>query len=159
MTLMYIFPTSGMDFDSFSESYFLNTCYFYIYLFLLILLEKAKAAHTSVLAWRILGTGQPGGLRSMGSHRVRHDWSDLAAVAAWSFAFLILIFFSLGWLPWMFLQLYFQQCYCLFFQQSYFKFLSVTPCLLRVLIFGARCCRFCSVLGATSSFSCPRILI
>ena len=40
------------------------------------------ATHSSVLAWRIPGTGKPGGLPSMGSHRVRHDWSDLAAAAA-----------------------------------------------------------------------------
>jgi len=40
------------------------------------------ATYSSVLAWRIPGTGEPGGLPSMGSHRVRHDWSDLAAVAA-----------------------------------------------------------------------------
>ena len=39
------------------------------------------AAHSSVLAWRIPGTGEPGGLLSMGSHRVRHDWSDFAAAA------------------------------------------------------------------------------
>ena len=45
-------------------------------------LEKEMATHSSVLAWRILGTEEPGGLQSMGSHRVRHDWSDLAAVAA-----------------------------------------------------------------------------
>ena len=45
-------------------------------------LEKEMAAHSSVLAWRIPGTGEPGGLPSMGSHRVRHDWSDLAAAAA-----------------------------------------------------------------------------
>ena len=38
--------------------------------------------HSSVLAWRIPGTGEPGGLPSMGSHRVRYDWSYLAAVAA-----------------------------------------------------------------------------
>ena len=44
-------------------------------------LEKAMAAHSIVLAWRIPGTGEPGGLQSMGSHRVRHDWSDLAAAA------------------------------------------------------------------------------
>ena len=37
-----------------------------------------------VLAWRIPGTGEPGGLPSMGSHRVRQDWSDLAAAAAYS---------------------------------------------------------------------------
>ena len=40
------------------------------------------ATHSSVLAWRIPGTVEPGGLPSMGSHRVRHDWSDLAAAAA-----------------------------------------------------------------------------
>ena len=37
------------------------------------------ATHSSVLAWRIPGTGEPGGLPSMGSHRVGHDRSDLAA--------------------------------------------------------------------------------
>ena len=40
------------------------------------------ATHSSVLAWRIPGTGEPGGLPSLGSHRVGHDWSDLAAAAA-----------------------------------------------------------------------------
>ena len=45
-------------------------------------LEKEMATHSSVLAWRIPGTGEPGGLPSMGSHRVRHDWSDLAAAGA-----------------------------------------------------------------------------
>ena len=39
------------------------------------------ATHSSILAWRIPGTGEPGGLPSMGSHRVGHDWSDLAAAA------------------------------------------------------------------------------
>ena len=43
-------------------------------------LEKEMATHSSVLAWRIPGTGEPGGLPSMGLHRVRHDWSDLAAL-------------------------------------------------------------------------------
>ena len=45
-------------------------------------LEKEMATHSSVLSWRIPGTGEPGGLPSMGSHRVGHDWSDLAAAAA-----------------------------------------------------------------------------
>ena len=45
-------------------------------------LEKEMATHSSILAWRIPGTGEPGGLPSMGSHRVGHDWSDLAAAAA-----------------------------------------------------------------------------
>ena len=44
-------------------------------------LEKEMATHSSVLAWRIPGMGEPGGLPSMGSHRVGHDWSDLAAAA------------------------------------------------------------------------------
>ena len=45
-------------------------------------LEKEMATHSSVLAWRIPGMGEPGGLLSMGSHRVGHDRSDLAAAAA-----------------------------------------------------------------------------
>ena len=45
-------------------------------------LEKEMATHSSTLAWRILGTGEPWGLPSMGSHRAGHDWSDLAAAAA-----------------------------------------------------------------------------
>ena len=48
----------------------------------LSLSEKEMATHSSVLAWRIPGTGEPGGLPSMGSHRIGHDWSDLAAAAA-----------------------------------------------------------------------------
>ena len=57
---------------------------------LAILAEKAMAPHSSTLAWRIPGTEEPGGLPSMGSHRVGHDWSDLAAAAA------ILAHFSLS---------------------------------------------------------------
>ena len=45
-------------------------------------LEKEMATHSSVLAWRIPGTGEPGRLPSVGSHRVRHDLRDLAAAAA-----------------------------------------------------------------------------
>ena len=45
-------------------------------------LEEEMATHSSVLAWRIPGTAGPGGLPSMGSHRVGHDWIDLAAAAA-----------------------------------------------------------------------------
>ena len=45
-------------------------------------LEEEMATHSSVLAWRIPGMGEPGGLPSLGSHRVGHDWSDLAAAAA-----------------------------------------------------------------------------
>ena len=45
------------------------------------MLEKEMATHSSVLAWRIPGTGKPGGLPSMGLHRVGHDWSDLAVAS------------------------------------------------------------------------------
>ena len=45
-------------------------------------LEKEMATHSSVLAWRIPGMGESGGLPSMGSHEVGHDWSDLAVAAA-----------------------------------------------------------------------------
>ena len=45
-------------------------------------LEKEVATYSSVLAWRIPGTGEPGGLPFMGSHRVGHDRSNLAAAAA-----------------------------------------------------------------------------
>ena len=48
-------------------------------------LEREMATHSSILAWRIPGTGEPGGLPSLGSHRVGQDWSDLAATAAVSF--------------------------------------------------------------------------
>ena len=44
-------------------------------------LEKGMTTHSSVLTWRISGTGEPGGLPSMGSHRIGHYWSNLAAAA------------------------------------------------------------------------------
>ena len=43
--------------------------------------DYEMATHSSVLAWRIPGMGEPGGLPSLGSQRVRHDWSNLAAAA------------------------------------------------------------------------------
>ena len=61
--------------------------------------EKEMATHSSVLAWRIPGTGEPGGLPSMGSHRVGHDWSDLAAAAAHSSVHGILWARILEWVP------------------------------------------------------------
>ena len=45
----------------------------FIFTFHFHVLEKEMATHSSVLAWRIAGMGEPGGLPSMGSHRVRHD--------------------------------------------------------------------------------------
>ena len=50
-------------------------------------LEKEMATHSSVFAWRIPETREPGGLTSEGSHRIGHDWSDLAAAAAAAFTF------------------------------------------------------------------------
>ena len=54
----------------------------FIFTFYFHALEKEMETHSSVLAWRIRGMGEPGGLPSMGSHRVGHNWSDLAAAAA-----------------------------------------------------------------------------
>ena len=58
-----------------SQSDFLFTFHFHA-------LEKEMATHSSVLAWRIPGTEEPGGLPSLGMHRVGHNWSGLAAAAA-----------------------------------------------------------------------------
>ena len=55
-------------------------------------LEEEMATHSSIFAWRVPGTGEPGGLPSMGSHRVRLDWRDLAAAAAIFYRIWILIF-------------------------------------------------------------------
>ena len=98
-------------------------------------LEKEMATHSSVLAWRIPGTEEPGGLPSMGSHRVGHNWCDLAAAAAAArrpVIFSFKICFEKGYLslfllwPWTMLSTFlfrFQQCLpkcshfhsCLFF--------------------------------------------
>ena len=62
-------------------------------------LEKEMATHSSVLAWRMPGTGEPGGLPSVGSHRVGHDCSDLAAgVAIYFFVIALLYFISLEYI-------------------------------------------------------------
>ena len=53
----------------------------FIFTFHFHALEKKTATHSGVLTWRIPGTGEPGGLPSIGSHRVGHDWGDLAAAA------------------------------------------------------------------------------
>ena len=71
----------------FSFSYISYASCIFISIGLVYLLEKEMATGSSVLAWRILGTGEPGGLLSMGLHRVRHDWSDLAAAAAYRFSY------------------------------------------------------------------------
>ena len=68
-TLMYFFLLSYISF-------------LFLHRGLLVPMEKEMATHSSVLAWRIPRTVEPGGLPSMGSHRVGHNWSDLAAAAA-----------------------------------------------------------------------------
>ena len=60
-------------------------------------LEKEMATHSSVIAWRIPGMGQPGGLPSMGSHRVGHDWGDLAAAAAGK-CYITFLRYKISWL-------------------------------------------------------------
>ena len=50
------------------------------------MVEKEMATHSSILAWRIPWTGEPGGLLSTGLHRFRHDWSDFsmhACITKW----------------------------------------------------------------------------
>ena len=59
-------------------------------------LEKEMASHSSVLAWRIPGMGEPGGLQSLGSHRVGHNWSDLAAAAEFNRRWSIWTLFKRG---------------------------------------------------------------
>ena len=65
--------------------FFLLLCFFFFFFLPLALpgREKVMAPHSSTLAWRIPGTEEPGGLLSMGSHRVRHDWRNLTAAATW----------------------------------------------------------------------------
>ena len=83
----------------------------FIFTFHFHALEKEMATHSSVLAWRIPGMGEPGGLPSMGSHRVGHDWSDLAAAAAFfailhsdAYIFPFLLCFSLLFFSQLFLR-------------------------------------------------------
>ena len=64
---------------NFSLLKFSNTC---LFSGLIYGLEKEMATHSSIFAWRILWTEEPGGLLSMGLHRVGHDWSDLACMHA-----------------------------------------------------------------------------
>ena len=60
-------------------------------------LEKEMATHSSILAWRIPGTKEPDGLPSMGSHRVGHDWSALAAAAAEIISYSVAQLFLIPW--------------------------------------------------------------
>ena len=94
-------------------------------------LKKEMATHSSVLAWRIPGTEEPGGLQSMGSHRVGHDWSNLAALII-SFSnlytsrhycnFFIQTMFV--WIVQHFFFFYFYDCFCFLLKMA-FRFLEV----------------------------------
>ena len=75
-TTIYPVPVDGHLFPGFG-------CYFCLKGAMNIY-EKAMAPHSSTLAWRIPEMGEPGRLPSMGLHRIGHDWSDLAAAAAWT---------------------------------------------------------------------------
>ena len=94
-------------------------------------LEKEMATHSSVLAWRTPGTGEPGGLPSMGLHRVGHGWSYLAAAAAaaaaaafhivrsimlpfW-FAVVIIFYFLFGFWLWKLVNIFYycEQVHCI----------------------------------------------
>ena len=59
--------------------------------------EKAMAPHSSTLAWKIPWTEEPGGLPSMGSHRVEHDWRDLAAAAVKAMVFPVVMYRCESW--------------------------------------------------------------
>ena len=85
-------------------------------------LEKEIATHSSVLAWRIPGTGEPGGLPSLGSHRVRHDWSDLAAVSYVRSVYSV----NKSWgLPCAMHTFYIISIFCIFYFIYFFKHLTL----------------------------------
>ena len=64
----------------------------FIFTFHFHALEKEMVTHSSVLAWRIPGMGEPRGLPSMGLCRVGHDWSDLVAAAAAAAGFIEIVY-------------------------------------------------------------------
>ena len=69
--MLHVFGHMGLSMLCLKKNFFF--CFSLLYT-----MEKEMATHSSVLAWRIPWTEEPGGLLSMGSHRVRHDWSNLA---------------------------------------------------------------------------------
>ena len=91
---------------------------------------EGNGNHSSVLAWRIPGTGEPGGLPSMGWHRVRHGWSDLAAAAAWLYVLPIYLILpnALCW----------KSLCCT--NHLFFKYTDLTPFLHTRLSSMGRCC-------------------
>jgi len=82
MGLSRVFSNTTVQKHQFVSAQLICVSIWYLYF-----LEKEMATHSSVLAWRIPWTEKPGRLQSMGSHRVGHDWSDLAVAAAWYLSF------------------------------------------------------------------------
>ena len=78
-----LFYTSVSILQSRKEVYHYHLSKFHIYALVYSIGKKEMATHSIVLAGRIPRTEEPGGLPSIGSHRVGHDWSDLAVVAAY----------------------------------------------------------------------------
>ena len=70
----------------------MQNCWFILYVHKCYLMEKAMAPHSSPLAWKIPWTEEPGGLQSMGSLRVRHDWMT-------SLSFLTFMHWRRKWQP------------------------------------------------------------
>ena len=84
--MLYILGSTSLDVlyktVSFSKVLALHIDFWYIVWFSLYVHDgEGSGTHSSALAWRIPGTGEPGGLPSVGSHRVGHGWGDLAAAA------------------------------------------------------------------------------
>ena len=102
------------------------------------ILEKEMATLFSILAWKIPGTKDPGGLRSMGSERVRHDWaySHMCAIMLFSFHHVLgfLVWFILLFISLLFLFFYF--FFWFLKSQFYFSHLSEIP------IFSWKICFF-----------------
>ena len=122
------------------------------------------ATHSSVLAWKIPGTGEPGGLPSVGLYRVRHDWSDLAAAAAESLnpgfvclgpqgepqclwragAVLRVVFYSYNLYSYLSESINFKDIFCLVFGFSLFPALTILLLLLiSVSVFLVDCYGCC----------------
>ena len=79
ISLWFWFQISLTMLNNFSNNCLPSVC---ILFYLGIVEGKAMATHSSILAWRILWTEEPGGMLSIGSHRVRHHWSKLACMHA-----------------------------------------------------------------------------
>ena len=104
-------------------------------------LEREMATHSSILAWRIPWTEETGGLQSMGSQRVGHDWSNLACMHAWVlidvkwYLVILILIFLISDVEYLFMYLL-TVCLSMSFLEKYL--LHSFP------IFQSRCCCCCS---------------